>query len=228
MKVSSPALTLDDALDRLNALANPGNTTGMARFGIHTDHALGVSMPALRAIAKGQRDHALALELWDTGIHEARILAGLVDDPAQVTRAQMERWACDFDSWDLVDQTCINLFERTPFALDCIFAWSAREEECVRRAAFTLIAVLAVHRKNMPAEDFRAFYPLILAASTDDRNFVRKAVNWALRGIGKRSPQLRAEAIDLARQVACIDSKAARWIAADALRELEQLPRPKN
>lgn len=208
-------------LSELRALANPDNAAGMARFGISAHNTLGISVKELRRIAKGRRDHALAEALWQSGIHEARVLASMVDDPHQVTEAQMERWAVDFDSWDVVDQVCGNLFDRTPFAVQKVFEWSQRPEEYVRRAAFTLIASLAVHNKSAPDDLFRSFLPVIEQAAVDERNFVKKAVNWALRGIGKRSPALRAEAIQAARGIRLLNSRSARWIAADALRELE-------
>ncbi len=214
---------------RLRAQSNPANLPGMARYGIATDRALGVSMPGVRAIAREavapiRKDfdarHTLALGLWDTGIHEARILAALVDAPQRVDAAQMERWALDFDSWDVCDQVCSNLFDRTPHALQMIAGWTCREETFVKRAGFVLIAQLAVHAKNMPDEDFLAFFPLIEREAGDERNFVKKAVNWALRQVGKRSAYLRTQALECARRVEAQGSRSARWIAADASREL--------
>lgn len=214
-------MNIEDVLDRLNALANPENVAGMARYGISTKGTLGVSVPKLRKLAKEiGRDHALALALWASGVHEARTLAVLVDDPRQVSEAQMEAWVADFDSWDVCDGCCSDLFDRTPFAYGKAVEWSAREEEFVKRAAFALMAALAVHEKKAPDERFTAFLPVIKRESTDDRNFVRKAVNWALRQIGKRNRALNAAAIATAREIREIDSRAARWIAADALREL--------
>lgn len=209
-------------LDELRSLANPANVLGMARYGINATNTLGVSIPCLRAMAKRiGKDHALALELWASGIHEARILAALVDDPAEVTEAQLERWARDFDSWDVCDGVCSNLFDRTPFAHAKAAAWSARKEEFVKRAGFVLMAALAVHDKKSPDSRFREYLPLIEGEAGDERNFVKKAVNWALRQIGKRSPALNLAAIAAAKRIRKSDSKAARWIAADALRELE-------
>ena len=178
-------------------------------------------MPELRKLAQGKEDHALAEQLWQTGIHEARILAGLVDDPVQVTGEQMERWAGDFNSWDLCDQVCLNLFRRSPLAIEKAVSWSERPEEYVKRASFVLMATLAVHAKKANDEVFLAFLPIIQYASTDERNFVKKAVNWALRQIGKRNPDLRQAAIQAAMQIQEIDSRSARWIAADALKELQ-------
>ncbi len=211
----------EDVLARLRALADPKHAAGMAAFGIRADRALGISVPALRRLARQiGRDHALAEQLWSSGIHEARVLASMVADPRQVTDEQMERWAADFDSWDVCDACSCDLFDKTPFAYRKAAQWSAREEEFVKRAAFALMAGLAVHDKKAPDEPFLDFLPLIVRESTDDRNFVRKAVNWALRQIGKRNPALNLAAIAAAEEIRGADSKAARWIAADALREL--------
>jgi 3-methyladenine DNA glycosylase AlkD len=205
----------------LKSQANPDGVAGMARFGINPAGTLGVSMPTIRQIArKARRDHALALRLWASGIHEARILAALVDDPKQVTPEQMDRWVADFDSWDVCDQVCGNLFDRTPYAYDKAAEWAVRPEEFVRRAGFALMTQLAVHDKKADDVRFEAFYPLIRQCADDQRNFVKKAVNWAIRGIGKRSRALNASAIALAEEIRQMDSKAARWVAADALREL--------
>lgn len=194
----------------------------MARFGIDTRRALGVTVTELRTLARRiGRDHELAAELWDSGVHEARILATIVDDPALVSREQMERWIQDVGSWDLGDQACLNLFERTPYVFELAEAWSAREEEFVKRAGFALLAVAAVHRKDEPDERFAAFLPLIRGRADDDRTYVKKAVNWALRQIGKRSPGLHRLAVATARELRELDARSARWIAADALRELE-------
>jgi 3-methyladenine DNA glycosylase AlkD len=193
----------------------------MARFGINPENTLGISIPTLRSLAKEiGKDHALAEELWTSGIHEARILAAFIDDPKQVTEEQMDRWVAEFDSWDVCDQACGSLFDRTPFAYQKALEWSARDEEFVRRAAFALMAYLAVHDKKAGDDKFEGFFPLIVAAATDERNFVKKAVNWALRQIGKRNQNLNAKAIETAQDISKIDSKAARWIANDALKEL--------
>ncbi len=194
----------------------------MARYGIATDRALGVTVTQLREVArKLGRDHELAGALWRTGIHEARILATLVDDPARVTEKQMESWVRVVDSWDLCDGMCGNLFDRTPFALDKAAEWSAREPEFTKRAGFALMAWTAVHRKDLGDEQLERFLPMIQAQAADDRTYVRKAVNWALRQIGKRSPRLHRRAVATARRIAKIDARSARWIASDALRELE-------
>ena len=219
--MTPPSLTLDAALAELQRQADPARLAGMARFGIDTDRALGVPMPAIRSLARRQRNHTLALELWATGIHEARILASLVDEPKRVTHEQMDAWSAEFNSWDLCDQVCSNLFSRTPYAVECAFAWSEHQPEFEKRAGFVLMAALAVHDKKAPDALFLAFLPALVRGSTDERNFVKKAVNWALRQIGKRNETLRSAAMDTARQIQALDSRAARWIAADALRELE-------
>ena len=214
-------MTLEGILNILKSQANMDNVAGMARFGINPDMTLGVSIPALRKLAKQiGRDHRIAQELWDSGIHEARILAGFVDDPKLVTEAQLEAWVAGFDSWDVCDQVCAGLFDATPFAWNKAVEWTARPEEFVKRAGFVLMAALAVHDKKAADDRFIAFLPLIARESNDARNFVRKAVNWALRGIGKRNRALNQVAIQTARDLQVLDSKTARWIAADALREL--------
>jgi 3-methyladenine DNA glycosylase AlkD len=214
-------MNADEVVARLRSLAQPGNLAGMARFGIPTEHALGISLPVLRKLARGiGRDHALAGDLWATGIHEARILATLVDDPKQVSDAQMEAWVLDFHSWDLCDQCCSNLFDRTPHAYRKVREWSSREEEFVKRAGFVLMATLSVHDKKADDIVFREFFPIIVREATDDRIYVKKAVNWALRQIGKRNRVLNREAFRIAEEIRTIDSRAARWIASDALREL--------
>lgn len=194
----------------------------MARFGIATWRALGGSnVPYLRTLAKRiGRDHRLAAQLWRSKIHEARILAALVDDPAQVTEGQMEAWAADFDSWDVVDNCCGSLFDKTPFAWRKAEEWSAREQEFVKRAGFALMAYLAVHDKEAPDQAFQRFLPLIEREAGDRRNYARKAVNWALRQIGKRNLALNRKAIATARRIHRTGPRAARWVASDALREL--------
>jgi 3-methyladenine DNA glycosylase AlkD len=214
-------MTANEIIKRLKSLRNPRNAAGMARFGINPRNTLGVSIPMLRRIARqAGKDHRLAQELWQSGIHEARILAAMVDDPARVTEAEMERWVKDFDSWDVCDQVCSNLFDKTAYAHRKAVAWSRRDDEFVKRAGFVLMAALAVHDKSAPDAAFRKFLPLITRSATDERNFVKKAVNWALRQIGKRNAALNRAAIATAREIQQIDSRAARWIAADALREL--------
>jgi 3-methyladenine DNA glycosylase AlkD len=217
--------TAEEIVTRLEAEANPANVAGMARYGISTKGTLGVSVPKLRALAREiGRDHALALALWNSGIHEARILAGLVDEPGKITGAQLERWAREFDSWDVCDLVCSNLFDRTGFAWEKAAVWSGRREEFVKRAGFVLMAALAVHDKLAPDGRFEAFLPVIEREAGDGRNFVKKAVNWALRQIGKRNAALNRRALISARRIRRSDSAAARWIAADAIRELESEP----
>lgn len=210
-----------EILGKLKSLGDPKAVEGMAKFGINTEQAYGVSIPNIRALAKKiGRDHNLAQELWSSGIHEARILAGIVDDPRLVTEEQMDTWVKSFDSWDVCDQCCSNLFDKTKFAHQKAAQWSQRREEFVRRAGFTLMAALAVHDKNARDEDFIAFLPLIKNASTDERNFVKKAVNWALRQIGKRNARLNKRAVELAEEIQEIDARSAKWIASNAIREL--------
>jgi 3-methyladenine DNA glycosylase AlkD len=208
-------------IEELKALANPDNVAGMARFGISTTHTLGISMKTLEPIAKRhKKDHVLALQLWDSGIHEARLLAVMIDDPKQVTEAQMEAWVNDFDSWDVCDQACNRLFDKTPFAYQKAVEWTSREATFVKRAGFVLMATRAVHDKKAPDQPFIDFLPIIEREAGDERNFVKKAVNWALRQIGKRNAPLNAVAIQTGEAIRKQDSKAAKWVAADALREL--------
>jgi len=212
----------DQLLARLKAMENRANVEGMARFGINSKNTLGISVVTLRKIGREVgKDHPLALKLWSSGIHEARILACFIADPKKVTPALMDRWVKDFDSWDVCDQCCMNLFDKTPYAYEKVKQWSVRKEEFVRRAAFALMACLAVHDKEASNRDFQRFFPLIKSSATDSRNYVKKAVNWALRQIGKRNAFLHREAVRTATEIAKIDSASARWIAADAIRELK-------
>jgi 3-methyladenine DNA glycosylase AlkD len=213
--------TVREVLAWLRALADPRARAAQARFGIPTDKSLGLNFPTIRRLAREVgRDHRLAQQLWDSGIHEARHLAFLVAEPEKVTEAQMERWARQFDSWDIVDGTCRYLFLYTPFAWKKAVAWSRRREEFVRRAGFALMAYLAIHDKRAPDAQFQRLLPLILRAATDERNFVKKAVNWALRQIGKRNRRLNRAALRAGERIRRMDSPAARWVAAGALREL--------
>jgi 3-methyladenine DNA glycosylase AlkD len=213
---------LNDILKELKSHSNPKNVEGMARFGINPKNTFGVSIPIIRKMGKEiGKNHELARQLWSSGIHEARILAGLIDDSKLVTEEQMEKWVKDFDSWDVCDQVCMNLFDRTKFAYKKAIEWSSRKEEFVKRAAFALVASLSVHDKKAEDERFLKFLPIIKKESTDERNFVRKAVNWALRQIGKRNKRLQKEAIKTAKEIQKIESKSAKWIASDAIRELE-------
>ena len=214
-------MTSREILEKLRSFASPATVEGMARFGINSTTALGISMKTLRSIAKELgKNHRVAGELWVSGIHEARILAALIDEPQKVTRRQMDTWVRDFDSWDVCDQCCLALFEKTPAAYEKALEWSAKKQEFVKRAGFAMMAVIAVHDKKAPDSSFIPFLRRIERESGDDRNFVRKAVNWALRQIGKRNTSLRHRAVAVARKLTESDSPAARWSGADALREL--------
>ncbi len=214
--------SVKDVLDRLQGKAQPEQLKGMAKYGMAVERRLGVSVPDMRKLAKEiGKDHKLALDLWRTGIAEARIVAGMVGDPAKLTEEQMEDWVKDIDSWDVCDQVCMNLFEKNQLAWKKIIDWSEREEEFVKRTAFSLIACLAWHDKKASDEKFIELLPVIIREATDERNFVKKAVNWALRNIGKRNLNLNRAAINTAKEIKRLDSKAARWVASDTLRELE-------
>jgi len=209
-------------IDRLRSLGDPKAVEGMTRFGIQSSNSFGVSVPQLRTLAREVgRDHMLAMKLWETGLHDARLLATMVDDPRKVTLEQMDKWVRDFDSWDVVDGSCGNLFDKTPFAVAKAKQWCKREEEFVKRAGFVMMAELAVHDKEAKDKVFLDFLPLIVGGASDERNFVKKAVNWALRQIGKRNMKLNKAAVSTARRIRKIDSGAAKWVAADALRELK-------
>ncbi|NIM58603.1 MAG: DNA alkylation repair protein [Candidatus Aminicenantes bacterium] len=215
----------EEIINKLNSLACPEIVNDMARFGISPKNTLGVSITNLKKMAKETGiDHDLALRLWDSKIHEARILASLIDDPEIVTEEQMEKWAKDIDSWDVCDLCCGNLFDKTRYAYKKAVEWSFREEEFVKRAGFVLMAILAVHDKKAEDKKFQKFFPLIIREATDNRNYVKKGVNWALRQIGKRNLNLNKEAIKTADKIETVESKAAKWIASDAIRELRSDP----
>lgn len=226
-------MTYTDIVKKLKSMANPINVTGMARFGINPKYALGVSVPNLRKTAKEisksystkapQDLHAVAKKLWGSRIHEARILASMIDEPDKVTEKQMDSWIKEFNSWDLCDQVCMNLFDKTQYAFDKAIEWSKREPEFERRAGYALMACLAWHDKVSLDSKFIKFFPHIKRGATDERNFVKKAVNWALRQIGKRNKGLSDKSIKLAKDIIKTypDSKSAKWIAKDALRELK-------
>ncbi|HOI29349.1 MAG TPA: DNA alkylation repair protein [Melioribacteraceae bacterium] len=198
------------------------NREGMKKFGINVDKAFGVNVPVMRKLAKKiGKNHKLAIKLWESGYHEARHVATMIADPKLTTRSLLNNWVKDFNSWDIVDGSCSNLIRKTDFAYDLIPKWVKSNKEFVRRTAFSLIAYLAVHDKKKNDEEFLQYLPLIKEYSTDERNFVKKAVNWALRQIGKRSTFLNEQAIQMAEEIKLIDSKTARWIASDALRELK-------
>lgn len=211
-----------EIIKKLKSLSNPKNVEGMARFGINPKKTLGVSIPVLRKMAREiGKDHQLALELWNSEIHEARILASMIDEKAKVSAKQMDQWVKEFNSWDLCDQCCMNLFDKLPIAWRKAIEWADKNEEFTRRAGFALMACLAWHDKQAKDSDFIKFFPIIKKYSTDERNFVKKAVNWALRQIGKRNKNLNKEAIKTVRKIERLNSKTAKWIASDALRELE-------
>ncbi len=214
-------MQLKEIIEILKREENPHNLAGMARYGINTERAFGINLPTLRALAKRiGKNHELALELWKAGYHETRMLAAFIDEPGKVTIQQMNEWVRDFNSWDICDQTCSTLFDKTPFAYEIAHSWSREEQVYVKRAGFVMMAVLAVHDKKSPDEKLLQFLPVIERESNDDRNFVKKSVNWALRQIGKRSIFLYQHAVITAQKIAQQESKTARWIAADALREL--------
>jgi 3-methyladenine DNA glycosylase AlkD len=211
----------EEIIKKLQSMSDPEAVKGMARYGINPKNNLGISIYKLRPIAKEiGKNHELALRLWDSKIHDARLLAVFVDDHSKVTDEQMDSWAKDFDSWDVCDQACTSLFDSTPFAWKKVFDWTKRDEEFVRRGAFSIIAGLAVHDKKANDKKFEQLFPLIKDCSTDERNYVKKAVNWALRNIGKKNRDLNRKSIAFCKEILLIDSKSARWIAKDALREL--------
>lgn len=216
---------MSEALAKLRARADPTRLEGMARFGINPDARLGLSMPELRQLGKELgRDHALALALYKTGSPDARILASLVAEPGRLTNAQMEQWVTAFDSWDVCDQVCMNLFEKSPAAWNKVREWSEREPEFVKRAAFALLACLAWHDKSASDKQFVELLPVVVAGASDERNYVKKAVSWALRNIGKRNAALNTAAVRTARGLRQSESRSARWVGTDALKELEGAP----
>jgi 3-methyladenine DNA glycosylase AlkD len=214
-------MNVDEVISLLKQKSNPAYLAGMKRFGIENTKALGIPVPELRKLARViKTDHALALKLWKTGLHEARILASMIDDPVLVSSDQVNFWVNDFNSWDICDQVCGNLFDRTPFAVEKAIEFSAREEEFVKRAGFVLMAEYAVHNKTAKDETFINLLTLIDREAWDDRNFVKKAVNWALRQIGKRNNTLKIAAIETANRILLQDNKSAKWIASNAINEL--------
>ncbi|MCK9611464.1 MAG: DNA alkylation repair protein [Bacteroidales bacterium] len=211
----------EQIIEKLRVLGSPENLKGMAHFGIQTEKAFGISLPVLRQMARDyKKDHELALSLWQSGYHEARMLACFIEDYKEVTEQQMETWCHDFDSWDICDQCCNEVFIDTPYVLKKIYEWTVCDEEFVRRAGFAMMACLAVHHKNANDDIFLSFLPVIGSRSDDNRNFVRKAVNWALRQIGKRNMELHANAVKLANELMNSPDKTARWIGRDAYKEL--------
>lgn len=227
---------VDDVVRKLESLGSPANVAGMARFGIVSKNTFGVPGPEVKRIAKEVKRsiddrHRFALSLWTTAVHEARILAYLIDDPKLVTEKQMDAWTGDFDNWAICDSTCGHLFSRTPLAYKKVEEWSRRDEEFVKRAGIVLIAWLTVHDKKADDARFAELLPILEREAHDDRNFIKKAVNWSLRQVGKRSLELNRLAIDVAGRVSAQNTRHACWIAADALRELtaeKTLERLKN
>ena len=214
-------------LKRLRAAGSATNVAGMARYGIRPAKAYGVATPVIRSIAKELgRNTELASALWSTNVLEARILATMIADPLQIPEEEVERWVHEFDCWSVCDSACICLLWKTPFAWRKVREWSRREPEYERRAAFALLAGLAVHDKKATGRQFHAALQLISKASGDERNYVKKSVNWALRQIGKRGPELRAAAMEVAETLIATDSRSARWIGRDALRELRRKALP--
>lgn len=213
--------SVEEIVTRLKAKARPAQVEGMARYGMTAEQRLGVSVPDMRKIAReAGHDHQLALGLWKTGIPEARIVAAMVDRPEELTEEQMEEWVVGMNSWDVCDQVCMNLFETSPLAWKKIVDWSARDEEYVRRAAYALIACLAWHDKGAADEEFIRLFPVMKQGVTDERNYVKKAVSWALRNVGKRNRNLNRAVVEVAAEIGRVDSRAARWIASDVMKEL--------
>jgi 3-methyladenine DNA glycosylase AlkD len=218
-------MTAEEIVAKLRSLGDPANVAGMERFGIVTTSSFGIPTPVLKRFAREVKRacfdrHELAAELWKTGNYEARAVAFLIDDPKQVTPEQMNAWAADFDNWATVDGTCCYLFCRTRLAYEKVFEWAETEPEFIKRAGFSLIAYLTVHDKKADDETLATFLPLIERHSDDDRNFVKKAVNWALRQVGKHSQYLNKLALETAYRIKDQNSRSARWIASDAIREL--------
>ena len=214
-------VSVDDVAAWLKKAGSKKVRDGMARYGLPSEHAVGVSVGALKQYAKKiGRDHDLANALWQTGIYEARLLAAFVGEPARVTSAEMNRWCRDFDNWGVVDTVCFHLFDRTPHAFDKVAKWASRRDEFVRRAGFALLASLALHDKKTGDASFAKCLPLIERVADDDRNFVKKSASWALRGIGRRSPALHKSSLVLAQKLAAAPDPARRWLGKDVLRDL--------
>jgi 3-methyladenine DNA glycosylase AlkD len=220
-KPAETAAAVKVALASLKRLATKKTRDSFPRYGIHTDKAFGVSMAGIQALARRLgRNHELAAALWDTGWYEARLLASYVDDPARVTSQQMDRWCRDFDNWGICDTVCFCLFDRTPYAWAKIVKWSAHRDEFVKRAAFALLASVALHDKRAGDEPFLDVLPRIERAADDERNFVKKGVSWGLRSVGRRNAALHAAALKVARRLAASPVPAARWVGKDALTDI--------
>jgi len=214
-------VSVKEVIKKLEAKARGDQLEGMARFGMTLERRLGVSIPDMREISRELgKDHRLAVQLWETGILEAKIVAAMVDEPDKLSEAQMEDWVKGINSWDVCDQVCMNLFEKSSLAWKKVTDWSKREEEFTKRAAYALLACLAWHDKDAKDAEFIKLLPVVKRGATDERNFVKKAVNWALRNIGKRNLNLNKTAIRTAGEILRIDTNAARWVASDAIREL--------
>jgi 3-methyladenine DNA glycosylase AlkD len=223
MKNSNAKYSVNDIVAKLKSKANPDNLEGMSRFGISTANRLGNSIPFLRKLAKEiGKNHKLALELWKEGIDETRILASMIGEEDKLTENDAEKWVADFNSWDVCDQVCMNLFEKMPFAEKKIKEWSEREEEFVKRTAFSLIACIVWHNKELPDKEIMKFLKPIKKGAKDERNYVKKAVSWALRNIGKKNKNLNKEVIKFAKELEKSDSKSAKWIARDTLRDIQR------
>jgi 3-methyladenine DNA glycosylase AlkD len=222
-KLAGPVLRTKAVVAQLKRLASKSVRAGMARYAIPSDNAFGVSVGTLQKVSKRLgKDHELALALWQTGHFEARMLACFVGEPDRITTAQMDRWCRDFDSWAICDHACFHLFDRTPHAFRKVEQWAKKRGEFQKRAAFALLASLALHDKQSGDEPFATCLPLIERAATDERNFVKKGVSWALRGVGRRSSALHAAAIELAKRLAASAEPAPRWIGKDALSDLQK------
>ncbi len=216
-------MQINEAMELLQSRSNrtPENLKGMSRYGINTERALCLSTPDIQKLAKQiGKDHGLALQLWKAGWRESRILAAMIDEPAKVTGRQMDSWVKDFDSWDVCDATCLYLFSWTGLACEKAIHWSERQEEYVKRAGFALMACLAVGKRRPGEERLASFLPIIEREAWDERNYVKKAVNWALRQVGKHNRRLNTLSIEAAERIKLQDTRSARWIASDALREL--------
>ncbi|MDD5417440.1 MAG: DNA alkylation repair protein [Candidatus Nanoarchaeia archaeon] len=212
----------NEILRKLNSLSNPDAVEGMVKCGITPENTYGVSIPELRKIASvTKRNHELAKQLWKKNTRETRILASMIDEPNKVDEKQMEKWVREFSYWEICDQVIMNLFEKTKFAYEKAFEWAERKEEFVKRAGYVLMARLVVSDKKAEDRIFEKFFPMIKQGSDDSRNFVKKAVNWALRQIGKRNKNLNKKAIEVAIEIEQMTSSSAKWIASDALRELK-------
>ncbi len=216
-----PTLNVDEVLTWLKKKGTQRTVDGMARYGIQAERAFGVTVGALQVFRKRiGKDHELSQALWASGWYEARLLAAFVGDPKRVTRRQMNAWAASFENWADCDTVCFHLFDRTPYAFEKARQWASSPREFVKRAAFALMASLTVHDKSATDDRFLDFLPLIETGARDERNFVKKAVNWALRSVGKRRPALNAAAVDVAERLAMSEEAACRWVGKNALREL--------